>query len=81
MLLNLIKHQRPEIDKIYLYAKDPFKSKYQLLVNRREKTRIKELKMPKDLLIIHIQLMIQHRKEKGFIVFDDIIADMEANKN
>ena len=28
MLLNLIKHQRPDIDKTYLYVKGPFKSKY-----------------------------------------------------
>ena len=28
-LLNLIKHQRPDIDKTYLYVKDPFESKYQ----------------------------------------------------
>ena len=27
VLLNLIKHQRPDIHKIYLYAKDPFESK------------------------------------------------------
>ena len=33
VLLNLIRHQRPDIDKIYLYVKDPFKSKYQLLIN------------------------------------------------
>lgn len=26
-LLNLIKHQRPEVDKVYLYIKDPFESK------------------------------------------------------
>ena len=32
MLLNLIKHQRPNIDKIYLYVKDPLESKYQLLI-------------------------------------------------
>ena len=24
VLLNLIKHQQPDIDKIYLYIKDPF---------------------------------------------------------
>ena len=36
VLLNLIKHQRPDIDKIHLYVKDPFKSNYQLLVNERE---------------------------------------------
>ena len=28
ILLNLIKHQRPDIEKIYLYIKDPFESKY-----------------------------------------------------
>ena len=29
VLLNLIKNQRPDIDKIYLYVKDPFELKYQ----------------------------------------------------
>ena len=33
VLLNLIKHQQPDIDKIYLYVKDPFESEYQLLIN------------------------------------------------
>ena len=41
VLLNLIKHQRQDIDKIYLYVKDPFESKYQLLINRRKKIGIK----------------------------------------
>ena len=31
VLLNLIKHQRPDIDKIYLYVKDPF----ELLLGRK----------------------------------------------
>ena len=35
LLLNLIENQ-PDIDKIYLYAKDPYESKYQHLINRRE---------------------------------------------
>ena len=34
-LLNLINNQ-PDIDKIYLYAKDPYEAKYQLLINKRE---------------------------------------------
>ena len=33
MLLNLTKHQRPDIDKIYLHVEDSFVSKYQLLIN------------------------------------------------
>ena len=36
LLLNLIENQ-PDIDKIYLYAKDPYESKYQYLINKREK--------------------------------------------
>ena len=35
-LLNLINNQ-PNIDKIYLYAKDPYEAKYQYLINKREK--------------------------------------------
>ena len=47
MLLNLIKNQRPDIDKIYLYVKDTLESKYQLLINGREKVGINKLKNPK----------------------------------
>ena len=47
MLLNLIKHQQPDIDKLFLYIKDPFESKYQLLINGREKLGIHNLKNPK----------------------------------
>ena len=47
VLLNLIKNQRPHIEKIYLYVKDPFESKYQLLINGRERVGIKTLKNPK----------------------------------
>ena len=39
VLLNLITHQRPDIDKIFLYIKDPLKSKYQLLINWIGKNR------------------------------------------
>ena len=35
VLSNLIKNE-PDIDKIYLYTKDPFESKYQFLINKRE---------------------------------------------
>ena len=35
VLLNLIENQ-PDIDKIYLYAKDPYEAKYQYLINKRE---------------------------------------------
>ena len=39
-LLYLINSQ-PDIDKIYLYAKDPYEAKYQFLINKRESTGLK----------------------------------------
>ena len=44
MLLNLIQLQRPNTDRIYLYVKDPFESKYQLLINEREIKKTKNAK-------------------------------------
>ena len=35
-LLNLINNE-PDIDKIYLYTKDPYEAKYQYLINKCEK--------------------------------------------
>ena len=34
-LLNLINNQ-PDIDKVYLYAKDLYEAKHQFLINKRE---------------------------------------------
>ena len=36
-LLNLVNHG-PSIDKIYLYTKDLYETKYQLLINKKEST-------------------------------------------
>ena len=44
-LLNLINNQ-PDIDKIYLYAKDPYEAKYQFLIDQRETMEIKNLYDP-----------------------------------
>ena len=80
MLLNLIKHQRPHIDKNYLYVKDPFESKYQLLINGKEKVGIENLKSPKA-FIDYSQTIddVYEKKRRILIVFDDMIADMESN--
>ena len=48
-LLKLIKNQLSYIDKIYLYVKDLFESKYQLLINEK-KVEIKKLKSPKAVI-------------------------------
>ena len=39
-LLNLINHEA-DIDKKFLYAKDPYKAKYQFLTNKRQKYNLK----------------------------------------
>ena len=49
-LFNLINHQ-PNIDKIYLYAKDPHEAKYQFLINKRESTGLKHLNDSKAFII------------------------------
>ena len=46
VLLNLIDNQ-PDIDKIYLYAKDPYEAKYQYLINKREIVGINHFNNPK----------------------------------
>ena len=88
--MNLIKHQRPYIDKNYLYVKDPFKSKYQLLINGREKVGIENLKNPKafidysqtiDDVYENLEDYNPTKKRRVLIVFDDMIADMESIKS
>ena len=46
VLLNLIENQ-PDIDKIYLYGKDPCEAKYQYLINVHEKVGLKRFNDPK----------------------------------
>ena len=48
-LLNLINNQ-PDIDKIYLYAKDLYKAQYQYLINKREKVSLNHYDEPKSFI-------------------------------
>ena len=87
VLLNLIENQ-PDIDKIYLYAKDPYETKYQYLINKREGIDIDQFNEPKS-FIEHSNDMHDTYKSvdeynldkdnKNLIVFDDMIADMIHN--
>ena len=45
-LLNLISHQ-PDIDKIYLYAKDLYEAKYQYLIYTRAKVELNRYDNPR----------------------------------
>ena len=87
-LLNLINNQ-PDIDKIYLYAKDRYEAKYQFSINKRESTRLKHFNDPKafirysdDMQDVYknIDRYNADKKRKILIVFDDMIADMINNK-
>ena len=86
-LLNLINNQ-PDIDKIYLYAKDPYQAKYQFLINKRESTRLKNVNDTKafieysnDMQDVYknIDKYNVEKERKILIVFDDMIADMINN--
>ena len=87
-LLNLINNQ-PDIDKIYLYAKDPYEAKYQYLINKREKVGLDHFDDPKALIEYSNDMQDVYKniddynlrkKRKVLIVFDDMIADMINNK-
>ena len=88
-LLHLMNNFHP-IDKIYLYAKDLHEPKYEYLINKREQVGIKNLndphafiEYPDDMndVLDDINNYNKNRDKKVVIVFDDIIADIEYNKN
>ena len=87
-LLNLIKKQ-PNIDKIYLYAKDPYEAKHQFLINKRESTGLKHFNDLKPFIEYSNDMQDVYKnndehnidkERKILIVFDDMIADMINNK-
>ena len=49
LLLNLVEN-RPDIDKIYLYTKDPYEAKHQYLINKRESVGIDHFNDPKTFI-------------------------------
>ena len=89
LLLNLIENQ-PDIHKIYLYAKDPYKSKYQYLINKRDGVGISHFNDPKafieysnDVCDVYKNINDYNPDQENniLIVLDDMIADMDHNKN
>ena len=87
-LLNLRNNQL-DIDKIYLYAKDPYEAKYQYLINKCEKVGLDHFKDPKAFMeysngMENVYKNIENynpgKECKILIVFDDMIADMINNK-
>ena len=79
-LLDLIDNQ-PDIDKIYLYAKYPYETNYQFLINKRESTGLKHFNDLKPLIEYSsntqdvyksIDKYNADKDWKILIVFDDI---------
>ena len=86
-MLNLI-NNKPDIDKIYLYAKDRYEAKYQYLIKKREKVGLTHFNDPKafieysnDMQDVSKNIDDYHpgKKRKILILFDDMIADMIKN--
>ena len=85
--MNLINNQ-PDIDKIDLYAKDPYEKKYQYLINKREKVGLNHFNDPKafmeysnDMQDVYKNIEVYNpiKQRKVLIIFDDMIADMINN--
>ena len=56
-LLNLINNQ-PDIDKIDLYAKDPYEAKHQHLIKKREKVGLGQFNDPKAFVEYCFRMML-----------------------
>ena len=87
LLLNLIENQ-PDIDKIYLFAKDPYESKYQYLINKIESVGINHFNDPEAFIDYSNDAHDVYKNNDDYnpdkkntilIVFDDMIADMIHN--
>ena len=87
-MFNLI-NQQPDIDNIYLYAKDPYEAKHQFLIKEREDVETRSFNNSKafieysndiDDIYRNIEEYTSNKKRKILIVFDDMIADMLSNK-
>ena len=86
-LLNLINNQL-DIDKIYLYAKDPYEKKIQYLINKRERVGLNHFNDPKAFMEYSNNMQDVYKNIEDYnpikkriilIVFDDMIADMINN--
>ena len=87
-LFNLINNQ-PDIDKIYLYAKNLYEPKYHYLINKREITGLRYFNDPKAFIEYsnnmhdvykNIDDYNPDKENKILIVFNDMIANRINNE-
>ena len=82
-------NQQPDIDKIYSYTIDPYKAKYQFLINKRERKGLKHFHDSKafteysndmDDIYRNIEEHNPNEKYKILIISVDMIANILSNK-
>ena len=80
--------QQTDIDKIYLFCKDPYEAKYQFLINKKVSTGLNYFNDSKSFFeysnnMVDIYENIEdynpNKKQKIWIAFDDMIAYMLSN--
>ena len=88
-MLNTLLNNQPDIDKLYLYAKDSYEAKYQHLIKKRESTGLKHfsdlkafIEYSNDMQDVYknIEEYNLGKKRKVLLVFDDMIADIINNE-
>ena len=87
-LFNVVKYE-PNIDKIYLYAKDSYEANFKVLTKKWESRGLKHLKDSKafidhwnDMYDIYknVEEYNSNKKCNVLIVFDDMIGDILSKK-
>ena len=85
--MHYLINDQPDIDKIYLYEKDPYEAKYQYLINKREKAGLDHFNDPKafmeyshDMLNVYKNIEDYNPDEKGkvLMVFENMIAERKV---
>ena len=90
-LLNLVKEKdyHDVIDKMYLYARDLSKPKYQFLIKKRVDAGIKHVNNPNIFIVCSNTMDDVYKKtdyynpkryKKVWITFDDMLADIMTDK-
>ena len=88
--LLYLKNNLHPIDKISLYVKDFHEPKYEYLISKREQVGIKNLNDPHAFIeysddmndvLDDINNYNKNRDQKVLIAFDDVVVDIEYNKN
>ena len=77
-LTTHIKSYQEDINKIYLYASGLNQPKYQLFINKRKESIIKQYNDPR--VFIKYSNTMDDRNREILIVFDDMVFEMIGNR-